>query len=337
MRSSAIAGFLASAVFVSGSAGFASTFLVGPYLGAHVRHQPAREALMSSAAPVDPLAAVQTAARTASLEGEPAASQEAHRLRNVENTPQPAAPTPAAPKPVVAAARTTPAPAPAPTVDTSNSDPGPITEAAFTTPTPPPAPVSSGGPLIAAETSTSMMSSKLENGEPVLTLRVVPVVAAAPPAADTDPDNAAEPTVISAPPAEQALAAPAMMTTATAPAAAVAPTPAPEPEHQPPARPRVKPALQAAAPAPEPTHRPARTREKPPGRVTTIAAPAKEVEPPPAPAPVPVAPDPLNAPYIPPSEEPSAATGAPASMTPSQPQSAPPPSSGGPTPLTMPQ
>ena len=47
MRSSAFAGFLAS-VFVSGSAGFASTFLVGPYLGQHVRHQLPRAALMSS-------------------------------------------------------------------------------------------------------------------------------------------------------------------------------------------------------------------------------------------------------------------------------------------------
>ena len=53
MRSSALAGFLASALVVSGSAGFASTFVVGPYLGAHLRHQPVRTALMATAAPIE--------------------------------------------------------------------------------------------------------------------------------------------------------------------------------------------------------------------------------------------------------------------------------------------
>src|SRR5689334_24925526 len=93
MRSSALAGFLASAVLVSGSAGFASTFLVGPYLGDQVRHQGSRPGLMSSAAPVDPLAVLQipaAAATPASADAEPPASQEAHRLRQVANTTAPA-------------------------------------------------------------------------------------------------------------------------------------------------------------------------------------------------------------------------------------------------------
>ena len=62
MRSSALAGFIASAVLVSGSAGFASTFLVGPYLGEHGRLQSPKMALLSTTAPMDPLAVVQTSA-----------------------------------------------------------------------------------------------------------------------------------------------------------------------------------------------------------------------------------------------------------------------------------
>src|ERR1700741_4042688 len=87
MRSSALAGFLASAVLVSGTAGFASTFLVGPYLGEQVRHQSPRAVLMSSAAPMDPLPVVQLPAAHASpLEGEAPASQTAHRPRQIQNT-----------------------------------------------------------------------------------------------------------------------------------------------------------------------------------------------------------------------------------------------------------
>ena len=329
MRSSALAGFLASAVFVSGSAGFASTFLVGPYLGEHVRHQSPRATLMSSAAPIDPLAAVQIPG-AARLDGEPPASQTAHRLRKVENT------TPAA---------TTRAPAPTatPAVATTGSDmPGPITEEAFAPTAPSVLAVSSGGPLIATETTSVMVSSKLENGEPVLTLRVAPVIAAAAPTVDTsDPDNAVEPTVISAPPTEQALATPAIAA-APLPAPAAEPV-APPPPAEPAIRPRTKPALQATAPAPvEPQRRVKPRTPAPPARDTTTAAPALAPAPTHVEEPVaPPVPDPLNAPYIPSNsptlgtEEPAtSATGAPAPMAPAPAQ---PQSTGGPTPLTMPQ
>jgi len=335
MRSSALAGFLASAVLVSGSAGFASTFLVGPYLGDQVRHQ-GRAGLMSSAAPVDPLAVLQipaASAATASAEGEPPASQPARHLRPVENNNAPIQ---------TAVATTVPAPASTPAV-ASTDMPGPISEEAFAATAPNTMPVSAGGPLIATETSTAMVAAKLENGEPVLTLRIAPVVAPTAATVDTNnPDDAVEPTVMSAPPTEQALATPAAsMTPAPEPVAEpVAPPPAPAP-----AKPR-KPAaaaLQEPAPAPvEPTRR-ATTKPKPaPARVTTTAAPATarhiEEEPMAPPSPPP-APDPLNAPYTPSAsptlgnEEPSSApaTGAPAPMAP------PPESTGGPTPLTMPQ
>jgi hypothetical protein len=336
MRSSALAGFLASAVFVTGTAGFASTFLVGPYLGAQAR-QPARAELMNTAAPVDPLAVLQIAAPAVALEGE---SQEARRLRNIKNEGAPAAP---APTPAVPAS--TP---PAPAIDTTNSDPGPITEAAFAaTAQRTPAPASAGGPLIATETSSALVSAKLENGEPVLTLRVIPVIAAAAPAADiVDPDNVVESTVLSAPPAEQAIAAPAIaLSTAPPPAPpALKPAPAAEPS-PPPARQRTKPpALKPAADDDDdddapPVRKPVRAAKPAPSRVTTVATPAKPAEPePPAPAPIdlrppPSAADPLNAPYSPPSTDPLTSdmddtAGDMPTTT---------PSTGGPTPLTMPQ
>ena len=333
MRSSALAGFLASAVFVSGSAGFASTFLVGPYLGEHVRHASPRAGLMSSAAPIDPLAALQVPAtatvKAASLEGEPPASQTAHRLRKVENT----TPAPATTTSTTPAATVTPAAA-----TTTGADmPGPITEEAFAPTAPSTLPVSSGGPLIATETTSAMVSSRLEDGEPVLTLRIAPVVAASAPAVDTtDPDNAVEPTVISAPPSEQALAT---STVATAPVPATEPV-APPPPAEPVVRPRTKPALQTPEPAPvEPQRRVKPHGTAPAARVTTTAAPA------PSPVEEPIAPplpDPLNAPYIPSGsptlggDEPTTApaTGAPAPMAPPPAQPA---STGGPTPLVMPQ
>lgn len=327
MRSSALAGFLASAVFVSGSAGFASTFLVGPYLGDHVRHQSPRAAMMNSTAPVDPLAVVNIP--VARLDGEPPASQTAHRLRRVANTTPVA--TPAAPTESASA----------PSVETPATDmPGPITEEAFAPTAPSVLPVSTGGPLIATEATSAMIASKLEDGEPVLTLRVAPAIAAMPASIDTtDPDNAVEPTVISAPPIEQALATPIAVAPIPEPVAAVpvAPPPAPEPT----ARPRTKPALKAPEPAAEPQRR---TRPVKPARISTTAAPARDDDdddddvpaaspPPPAPPPPPAAPDPLNLPYTPSSSptlgaDEATATGAPAPMA---------PSSGGPTPLTMPQ
>ncbi len=322
MRSSALAGFLASAVLVSGSAGFASTFLVGPYLGDQVRHQGSRPGLMSSAAPVDPLAVLQIPAASASptSDGEPPASQQAHRLRQVENR---------------APAQTATA---VPAVAANSTDmPGPITEEAFAPTAPNTMPVSAGGPLIATETSTAMVGSKLENGEPVLTLRIAPIVPATAPTVDmTNPDDAVEQTVMTAPPSEQALAA----TPIAAPAAAepAAPPPAPEPV----TKPRTKPAtaaLREPEPAPvEPTRRATTTKPKPaPARVSTTAAPAPSRHVEEEPVAPPPTPDPLNAPYIP-SASPTLgndsgpATGAPASMTP-----APSESTGGPTPLTMPQ
>jgi len=326
MRSSALAGFIASAVLVSGSAGFASTFLVGPYLGDHVRHQSPRASLMSSAAPMDPLAVIQTSAATkTALDGEPIESQPAHRLRPVENT--------TAPAPATTATPTTVAPSAKPVIATASTDmPGPISEDAFTRTSAASAmPIASGGPLIATEATSTMVAAKLEDGEPVLTLRIAPVLTPAATAVETaDPDNAVEPTVMSAPPAEQALA--------TSTVAAVTPTPAAEPVAPPPAepvaRPRTKPALQAPEPAPEPVRR---VKPRPtPARVTTTAAPAHASHESEEPAAPPQA-DPLNAPYMPSTsplsnEQPSTApaTAAPASM-------APPPSSGGPTPLVMPQ
>ena len=326
MRSSALAGFLASAVFVSGSAGFASTFLVGPYLGEHLRPHPTRVALMSTTKPVDPLAVLQApgATTSAGFEGEPPASQKARRLRNVEN----------APRPQPSAATVT-----APTSDTASSDVPPVTEEAFAPTAPSTIPAASGGPLIAAETTSALVSSKLENGEPVLTLRIAPVVTAAAPAVDaTDPDNAVEPTVISAPPSEQALATPAI---AVAPTLAPPPAaPAAEPQRAPTIHPHVKPALAEPAPEPEPvSHHTHAKPTPPPARVTTTAAPAhvapaKEpitVEAPP----VPTAADPLNAPYTPLTiEEPVAP--APASPPPA-PATGQPQPTGGPTPLVMPQ
>jgi len=326
MRSSAIAGFLASAVLVSGSAGFASTFLVGPYLGEQVRHQTPRAALMNTASAMDPLAVV-VRVPVAKAEGEAPASQTARRLRHVENAP------------TTTAASTTARPAAtlATTTTTSGEMPGPITEEAFTPTSPSTLPAATGGPLIATEASSVMMSSKLENGEPVLTLRIAPFVAPTAPTADlTDPDNAIEPTVISAPPSEQPVATTAAMTTPVPEAEPVTPPPPPA---EPAPKPR-KPAIREAAPAPEPARKPVKPRT--PARVTTTApaAPAAgslEEQLPVAPPP---APDPLNAPYTPSAsptlstDEPSA-TGAPAPMTGQQPQQ--PASTGGPTPLTMPQ
>lgn len=317
MRSSALAGFLASAVLVSGSAGFASTFLVGPYLGEQALHQSPRATLMASAAPMDPLAVV-VKVQPAKLEGDEVASQTAHHLRQVENT-------------------TTVRPAPAATTTASSEMPGPITEEAFAPTRPTTLPVSAGGPLIATEASSAMIAAKLENGEPVLTLRIAPFVAPTTPTADAaDPDNAVEPTVISAPPSEQALTTTAAVMSTPAPAPApeaepVAPPPAPEPA----AKPR-KPALrEAPAEATEPVRKP---KPRTPARVTTTAPAAPPVEEH-VPAALPPAPDPLNAPYTPSAsptlEETSPATHAPAPMgAPQQPQGE---STGGPTPLTMPQ
>lgn len=324
MRSSALAGFIASAVLVSGSAGFASTFLVGPYLGEHGRLQSPKMALLSTTAPMDPLAVVQTSAPAKpALEGEAPASQTAHRLRHVENT------TPAAD--TTAQAPTAPS-APATPAANGADAPGPITEDAFAhTSSPSAMPTATGGPLIATETTSAMISSKLEDGEPVLTLRIAPIVTPTTAAAaePTDPDNAVEPTVISAQPTEQALATTAVAITAQAPATEpVAPPPA-EPAH-PRAKPAPeKPALQAAERAPEPTRH---AKPRTPARVSTTAQPAREIEPQDAPA----EPDPLNAPFIPatPEQPTGAATGTPASMTPPPAQA---PSTGGPTPLTMPQ
>ncbi len=327
MRSSALAGFLASAVFVSGSAGFASTFLVGPYLGEHLRHQPSRATLMATVAPVDPLAALQIpgASVAVGLEGEPPASQKAHRLRNVENTTATAR-----------LATATPATAATSTSDASAGDTPPVTEEAFAPTAPSVIPASSGGPLIATESTSAMISSKLENGEPVLTLRIAPVVTAAAPAVDrSDPDNAVEPTIISAPPTEQALATPSItVTPAAAPAAAHV-----EPQRAISVHPRVKPALSAATPEPVEPVRRSHTRE--PARVTTIAAPAKQTAPAEAPT-VPAAPDPLNAAFTPgtsPTLDEPTAPASPPLATPSTPppSSGQPQSTGGPTPLVMPQ
>jgi S-DNA-T family DNA segregation ATPase FtsK/SpoIIIE len=323
MRSSALAGFLASAVFVSGSAGFASTFLVGPYLGEHLRHQPSRATLKATVAPVDPLAALQIpgASVAAGLEGEPPASQKAHRLRNVENRARQMAPVASAPAAPSAS-------------DTSPGDIPPVTEEAFAPTAPSTIPAASGGPLIATETTSAMVSSKLENGEPVLTLRIAPVVTASTSAVDaTDPDNAVEPTIISAPPSEQALAAPAL---AAAPVAAPVTAPV-ESQHTLSVHPRVKPALSEAAPAPvEPAHR-AHTRAPAPARVTTVAAPAKHTAPVEAPI-LPATSDPLNAAFTPSTpEEPEAPAPSP-SPAPTQPAATgQPQSTGGPTPLVMPQ
>jgi hypothetical protein len=211
--------------------------------------------------------------------------------------------------------------------------PGPISEEAFArTSSPNTMPAASGGPLIATEATSAMVASKLENGEPVLTLRIAPVVTPQATAVETaDPDNAVEPTVISAPPTEQALAAPAV---GTAPAAE--PVAPPPPPVQKPAPPKAKPAaLHESEPAPEPVRRAAAKPARTPARVTTVAAPAHHSEEEPA---APPTPDPLNAPYVPSSSptlgndevSTAPATGAPASMAPA-------PSSGGPTPLTMPQ
>ena len=340
MRSSALAGFLASAVFVSGSAGLASTFLVGPYLGEHLRHQPSRAALMSSVTPVDPLVALQIpgASAAADLEGEPPASQKAHRLRNVENTTPRTAP-------ITTAARTTVAPTAVPASAASSGDMPPVTEEAFATTAPSGIPASSGGPLIATETASAMVSSKLENGEPVLTLRIAPVVAAATPAVDSaDPDNAVEPTIISAPPSEQALATP---TVALTPVAAPVAAPPVAPQRAISVHPRAKPAVSVAAPEPtEPAsslhHAHARTVTAP-ARVTTVAAPAPAKRPAPtSDLALPAASDPLNAAFAPGDEPvtptpvtPPPAAAAPAPAPPAatgQPQS-----TSGPTPLVMPQ
>ena len=333
MRSSALAGFLASALVVSGSAGFASTFVVGPYLGAHLRHQPVRTALMATAAPIDPLVALQLPGTSvaAGLEGEPPASQTAHRPRNVENTP--------APLPVTTVAT---APAASPASDASTGDmQGPVTEESFVPTAPNTIASATGGPLIATETTSAMVSSKLENGEPVLTLRIAPVVAASAPGIDSkDPDNAVEPTIISAPPSEQALATPAV---SVAPAAMSQPTPAPiEPQHSVTIHPRVKPALTKVTP-PEEEPAPRRSHSRTPvapARVTTTAKPAQPPESTKLPAagelqPIGPSTD-LNAPFLPatsPASPPPAPSPAPAA-TGSPSQTAP---TGGPTPLVMPQ
>lgn len=330
MRSSALAGFLASAVLVSGTAGFASTVLVGPYLGEQALHQTPKAALLASAAPMDPLAILQiSVANAASLDDDEAASQTARRLRKVENTP-------------TAETTTTTRPMAAPThAATGGEMLGPITEEAFAQAKPPAAPVSAGGPLIATEASSAMIAAKLENGEPVLTLRIAPFVAPTMPTADlTDPDNAVEPTVISAPPSEQALATPA-------PAAAPTPAEADDDEDEPVAapapEPQAKPRKVALKPAPASDDEPTRKPAKRTARVSTTApaappAPAAAIDQQPHALPTP---DPLNAPYTPAAtptlgtDEPSA-TGAPAPMMPatsSQPEA----STGGPTPLTMPQ
>ncbi|MBI1210197.1 MAG: hypothetical protein GC190_01940 [Alphaproteobacteria bacterium] len=285
---------------------------------------------MSSASPLDPLAVVQTAAAAPRLEGEPLVSQTAHRLRNVENTTAPAD----TPSPSTQAQ----APSSAPAAGTSSDMPGPITEEAFARISPPNGmPTATGGPLIATETTSAMISAKLENGEPVLTLRIAPIVTPTATAVETtSPDDAVEPTVISAPPSEQALATPAIAVT-HAPEPAAEPVAAPPVE---PAHPRAKPAIHTPARAPAPVHH---AKPRTPARVTTTSAPARQAdEDEDEEETTPPAPDPLNAPYVPSAtpalgdEEPmpAPATGAPASTTPPPTQG---PPTGGPTPLTMPQ
>jgi hypothetical protein len=215
---------------------------------------------------------------------------------------------------------------------------GPVTEESFVPTAPNTIATATGGPLIATETTSAMVSSKLENGEPVLTLRIAPVVAASAPAVDAkDPDNAVEPTIISAPPSEQALATPAV---SVAPAAISQPAPAPiEPQHPVAIHPRVKPALTKVTP-PEEEPAPRRHARAPvaPARVTTTAKAATPPEPklPAAGELQPIGPSTdLNAPFLPATSPAAPVTPSPAPATTGSPsQTAP---TGGPTPLVMPQ
>lgn len=216
------------------------------------------------------------AGSTASLDEEPA-SQTAAQPRNFSNPAASARPAAAKPAPVTA-----------PSIE----EPPVIDEKAFTLSMQIAQATGSGGPFIPPATNSKPVSSKLVNGEPVLVMRIAPVVSqiaavttVEPTPADTTPELASDPV------SPQGLIT--SLPVATTPFEEIIPAPAPPPPPAAKAKPKPAPAELAQA-----QPKPAKPKAAPPA---PRIAPEDDAYQPPASEPIaiPVAPEvlePMSAP-----------------------------------------